>query len=144
MYVLATSQYLRYLNAAPDPIIRAQGFLLLTLYALHMPSKENIITISSWTMRFCIMAQLHLVEAEPEPFDSDTLIKIQHRRRIFWCAYGIDRAVCSSYDYPYSIPDSHITVPVSSKPIFPTHSLAVCYTAAANNSRCLKMLMMTT
>lgn len=58
------------------------------------------------------MSQLHLAETEPQPVNSDALIQIQHRRRIFWCAYAIDRAVCSSYDFPSSIPDNHITVPV--------------------------------
>ncbi|KAH7006976.1 fungal-specific transcription factor domain-containing protein [Ilyonectria destructans] len=111
-YTLATTKYLPYVVASANPIIRAQGFLLLTVYALHVPSQENIISLSSWTIRFCIMSQLHLAETEPQPVSSDALIQIQHRRRIFWCAYAIDRAVCSSYDFPSSIPDNHITVPI--------------------------------
>ncbi|KAH7176894.1 fungal-specific transcription factor domain-containing protein [Dactylonectria macrodidyma] len=112
LYTLATTKYLPYVVASPDLMIRAQGFLLLTVYALHVPSQENIITLSSWTIRFCIMSQLHLAETEPQPVNRDALIQIQHRRRIFWCAYAIERAVCSSYDFPTSIPDNHITVPV--------------------------------
>uniref|UniRef100_A0A8H7KCW2 Xylanolytic transcriptional activator regulatory domain-containing protein n=1 Tax=Bionectria ochroleuca TaxID=29856 RepID=A0A8H7KCW2_BIOOC len=112
LYSLATSKYLSYLVSAPDPVIRAQGLLLLTIYALHMPFQENIISLSSWTMRFCIMAQLHLAETEPQPTDTDALLQIQHRRKIFWCAYAIDRAVCSSFDFPTSIPDNHITVDI--------------------------------
>jgi hypothetical protein len=112
LYNLATLKYLPYVVANPDPIIRAQGLLLLTVYALHIPSRENIATLSSWTTRFCVLAQLHLAETEPPPVNSDALIHIQHRRRIFWCAYAIDRAVCSSYDLPFSVPDNHITVAV--------------------------------
>jgi hypothetical protein len=59
------------------------------------------------------MAQFHLIETEPAPENSEVLIQIQRRRRVFWCSYAIDRAVCSSYDFPFSIPDHHITVPAS-------------------------------
>ncbi|RSL52130.1 hypothetical protein CEP53_008184 [Fusarium sp. AF-6] len=116
MYNLAISRYFPSLIVAPDPLIRAQGFLLLTVYALHMPSKESIITLSSWTMRFCVMAQLHLADPEPGPEPSpvtgEAFIRNQHRRRVFWCAYGIDRAICSTYDLPSCISDSYITVPI--------------------------------
>ncbi|ETS84225.1 hypothetical protein PFICI_02250 [Pestalotiopsis fici W106-1] len=110
-YTHATSKYLPYLVKSPNLVLRAQGFLLLTVYAMHMPVQDSIIALSSWTIRFCIMAQLHLVETEPLGSDRDSSLHVQHRRRIFWCSYAIDRAVCSSYDFPFSIPDHHITVP---------------------------------
>lgn len=140
LYSLATSKYLSYLVAAPDPIIRAQGLLLLTIYALHMPFQENIISLSSWTMRFCIMAQLHLAETEPQPTDADTLLQIQHRRKIFWCAYAIDRAVCSSFDFPTSIPDNHITVAVSTPRFLDTLSCSLNALHGARSSRMSTMI----
>lgn len=112
-YTLATTKYLSYLVAMPDAMVRAQGFLLLTIFALHTPSQDKIIMMSSWMIRYCIKSQLHLAETEPRPTSNEALIHIQHRRRVFWCAYGIDRAVCSSYGLPCSIPDNQITVPVS-------------------------------
>ncbi|EEU36782.1 uncharacterized protein NECHADRAFT_88944 [Fusarium vanettenii 77-13-4] len=39
-------------------------------------------------------------------------MRSEHRRRVFWCAYGIDRAICSTYDLPSCISDSYITVPI--------------------------------
>jgi hypothetical protein len=111
-HALATTKYLPYLQASPSTLLRAQGFLLLCFYALHMPSGEDIMTLSSWTIRFCVMSQMHLAETEPEPINGDALVHIQHRRRVFWCAYAMDRAVCSSFHIPCSIPDNQITVPV--------------------------------
>ncbi|KAK6085192.1 fungal specific transcription factor domain-containing protein [Seiridium cupressi] len=73
-------------SQSPDLILRAQGFLLLTVYALHMPSHESIIALSSSTVRLCVMAQLHLAETEPAPINCDAVVHIQHRRRVFWCA----------------------------------------------------------
>ena len=63
-------------------------------------------------MRFCLENQLHLADAEPEPTDNSALVQIQLRRRIFWCAYTVDRVVCGSHDLPISVADHHITVPV--------------------------------
>ncbi|KAK9771659.1 putative Fungal-specific transcription factor domain-containing protein [Seiridium cardinale] len=54
LYTLATSRYLPYIVQSPDLILRAQGFLLLTIYALHMPSHESIIALSSSTYTFNI------------------------------------------------------------------------------------------
>ncbi|CAK7212791.1 hypothetical protein SEUCBS140593_001625 [Sporothrix eucalyptigena] len=119
-HTLATTCYLPCVVDAPDPLLRAQAYLLLTMYALHMPSRDRIIVLSSRAIRFCIEAQLHLVEAEPEPAPesataaatAEALVQIQHRRRIFWCAYAMDRVVCGAHDLPASVADHHITVPL--------------------------------
>ncbi|EXJ78707.1 hypothetical protein A1O1_09109 [Capronia coronata CBS 617.96] len=109
-YNVATTKYLPFLTTWANPVVKAQAYLILALYALHMPSTENIIALSSWTIRYCVMAQLHLAETEPAPVSRDAQIQIQVRRRVFWCAYTLDRAVCSSYDFPCCVPDHHITV----------------------------------
>ena len=123
-HALATTRYLPCVLDAPDPLLRAQAYLLLTMYALHMPSRDRIIVLSSRAIRFCVEAQLHLIEAEPEPAPESataadtaaTLVHIQHRRRVFWCAYAMDRVVCGAHDLPASVADHHITVPVSPLP----------------------------
>ena len=59
------------------------------------------------------MSQFHLIETEPQMISRDDYVEIQLRRRVFWCAYAIDRAVCATFDFPCSLPDDNITVPVS-------------------------------
>ncbi|KAG4413105.1 hypothetical protein IFR04_013757 [Cadophora malorum] len=56
------------------------------------------------------MAQFHLADAEPEPTDVAAKVQIQMRRRVFWSAYTLDRAVSTALDLPFSIPDYQITV----------------------------------
>jgi hypothetical protein len=72
------------------------------------------------TIRFCIVSQYHLAETEPQQVSRDDFIEIQLRRRTFWCAYAIDRAVCSTFDFPCSIPDDNITVAVG-LPLLESH-----------------------
>lgn len=56
------------------------------------------------------MAQLHLADAEPEPVDAAAKVQIQMRRRVFWSAYALDRAVGTAFDLAFSVPDYQITV----------------------------------
>lgn len=56
------------------------------------------------------MGQLHLANAEPKLIDAATKFQIQMRRRVFWSAYALDRAVGTAFDLPFSIPDYQITV----------------------------------
>ena len=114
LHTIATTTDFAHLKAYGNPLRRSQAMLLLTIYCLHMPSHENIISISSMTIRFCIMNQFHLVETEPQLITKEDFVEIQLRRRVFWIAYAIDRAVCATFDFPLSIPDEHITAPVSS------------------------------
>jgi hypothetical protein len=123
LHSIATTTYLPQLKANSNPIRRAQGLLLLTIFCLHMSSQENIISLSSMTMRFCIMSQFHLIETEPQMLSRDDYVEIQLRRRVFWCAYAIDRAVCATFDFPCSLPDNNITVPVSANYVLSSHLL---------------------
>lgn len=113
LHATATTTYLPHLKANANSLRRAQGLILLTIYCLHMPSQENIISLSSMTMRFCIMSQFHLIETEPQMLTREDYVEIQLRRRVFWVAYAIDRAVCATFDFPCSLPDDNITAPVS-------------------------------
>ncbi|KAF9769460.1 hypothetical protein IL306_013124 [Fusarium sp. DS 682] len=95
---------------APDHLLHIQAYLMIAMHAVYSPSTERIVTISSTAMRYCVMAQLHCAAAEPEAIDVAARIRIQLRRRIFWCAYKLDRTVGGTYHLPVSIPDSQITV----------------------------------
>ncbi|RDW57640.1 hypothetical protein BP6252_13722 [Coleophoma cylindrospora] len=59
-------------------------------------------------MRACAAAQLHLANTEPRPLNGHIHVEIQMHRRIFWCAYHLDRLVSAAFDLPVSIPDTAI------------------------------------
>ncbi|KAI1871573.1 uncharacterized protein JN550_004567 [Neoarthrinium moseri] len=107
---LAVTRYLSHVFAQPDRLLHIQAYLLLAMHALYSPSSERIISIASATMRYCVMAQLHLADAEPESINPEDKIRIQMRRRVFWSAYGLDRVVGTMFDLPFSIPDYQINV----------------------------------
>ncbi|KAK9770916.1 hypothetical protein SCAR479_12375 [Seiridium cardinale] len=109
---LAVTRFLSHVFAQPDRLLHIQAYLLLAMHALYSPSTERIISIASATMRYCVMAQLHLADAEPETVDAETKVQVQIRRRVFWSAYALDRVVCTMFDLPFSIPDYQITVKV--------------------------------
>jgi hypothetical protein len=106
-------KYLAYVFVQPDPILHAQAYLLLTLHALHSPSSQMIVTMVSATMRYCVMAQLHLAESEPKVLNPVFSLEVQTRRRVFWSAYALDRFISWIYHIPNNIVDEHISVEVS-------------------------------
>lgn len=108
-YRKAVTQYLSHVFAQPDRLLHIQAYLLLAMHAIYSPSSERIISIASATMRYCVMAQLHLADAEPDPVDVPAKVEVQMRRRVFWSAYTLDRTVGTMFDLPFSIPDYQIT-----------------------------------
>ncbi|KAI8227534.1 Pyrimidine pathway regulatory protein 1 [Colletotrichum sp. SAR 10_86] len=109
-YRTAVTKYLSHVFAQPDRLLHIQAYLLLAMHAIYSPSTERIISIASATMRYCVMAQLHRADAEPPPLSVQAKIDTQMRRRVFWSAYTLDRAVGTMFDLPFSVPDYQITV----------------------------------
>ncbi|KAF5001091.1 hypothetical protein FGRMN_1285 [Fusarium graminum] len=109
-YRIAVTRHLAHIFKERDQLLHIQAYLIIAMHAVYSPSTERIITITSAAMRYCVMAQLHCAAAEPEIVDAATSIRIQLRRRVFWCAYKLDRTVGGTYHLPMSIPDSQITV----------------------------------
>ncbi|OQE09756.1 hypothetical protein PENVUL_c005G03550 [Penicillium vulpinum] len=103
-------EYLAHVFAQPDSVLHAQAYLLLTLHALHSPSSHMIVTIVSAMMRYCVMAQLHLAESEPQVLNPAFSLEVQTRRRVFWSAYALDRFISWIYHIPNNIIDEHISV----------------------------------
>ena len=101
-------EYLDAVLAKPEPILHVQSYLLRTLHALHSPSSPNLITMTSTTMRYCVISKLHLNMNEPEIRDNPSLLENQIRRRVFWSAYAIDRLVSWIYHIPCCLPDENI------------------------------------
>ncbi|KAF2448073.1 hypothetical protein P171DRAFT_405893 [Karstenula rhodostoma CBS 690.94] len=109
-YDAAVTHQLSAVFAQSDRLLHIQAHLLLSMHALFSPSTEGVISAASTTMRFCVMAQLHLADAEPPSTDIASKVLIQMRRRIFWSAYTLDRTVSAVFDIPFCIPDSQVTV----------------------------------
>ncbi|PCG90473.1 Transcription factor [Penicillium occitanis (nom. inval.)] len=114
-YDQAVSRYLPLVLKQPSRLLHAQAYLMMSLHAIFSPSTEQIVLMISSTIRYCIIAQFHLAEAEPKPIDDATRIEIQMRRRAFWVAYGLDRLACGVLRIPLSIADDNITVPLISQ-----------------------------
>ncbi|PTD07894.1 hypothetical protein FCULG_00005849 [Fusarium culmorum] len=109
-YRIAVTRHLAHIFKEVDPFIHIQAYLIISMHAVYSPSTERIITITSAAMRYCVMAQLHCGDAEPEPVDVAARIRTQLRRRIFWCAHKLDRTVGGTYHLPLSISNYQITV----------------------------------
>ena len=60
-YRIAVTRYLSHVFSEPDRLLHIQAYLLLAMHAIYSPSTERIISIASATMRYCVMAQFHLV-----------------------------------------------------------------------------------
>ncbi|KAJ6132690.1 hypothetical protein N7471_007905 [Penicillium samsonianum] len=101
-------KYLDAVFAKPEPVLHAQAYLLCTPHALHSPSSRTLLTMTSTTMRHCVISKLHLCLNEREIRDSTSLLEVQIRRRVFWSAYAIDRLVNWIYHIPCSLPDENI------------------------------------
>ncbi|KXJ88953.1 hypothetical protein Micbo1qcDRAFT_235373 [Microdochium bolleyi] len=109
-YRLAVTRHLATVLEQTDRLLHVQAYLVLAMHAVYSPSTERIITLASAAMRACVMAQLHCAAAEPEPSDVAARVRIQMRRRVFWCAYKLDRTVGATFHLPCAVSDSHITV----------------------------------
>ncbi|KAL4960188.1 fungal specific transcription factor domain-containing protein [Aspergillus stella-maris] len=84
----------------------------MAIHAIFSPSTEQIVLTVSAAVRYCVLSQFHLVEAEPEPRDNEARMEIQMRRRAFWSSYALDRLACGVFRLPYSVADANITVPL--------------------------------
>lgn len=91
----------------PSDLAGLQITLLILQYATINPRRANVWILSGAAMRSCLELGLH---REPPKSSSLDPLTLDLRRRVFWCAYGMDRAVCSALQRPLSIPDPAISV----------------------------------
>ncbi|KAL4941384.1 fungal-specific transcription factor domain-containing protein [Aspergillus oleicola] len=111
-YDQAVDRYLPLVLTTPDRLLHVQAHLMMAIHAIFSPSTEQIVLTVSAAVRYCVISQFHLLEAEPEPKDDRTKLEIQMRRRAFWSSYALDRLACGVFRLPYSIADDNITVPL--------------------------------
>jgi hypothetical protein len=89
----------------PSDLAGIQVTLLVLQYASINPRLANVWMLTGAAMRACLELGLHREAPEALNFDQLTL---DLRRRLFWCAYNFDRAICSALQRPLSIPDQSI------------------------------------
>lgn len=84
-----------------------QNLLLIARVGMYHHIEMSIWDISRFCMRQCIEQGLHV---RPEQQRSRDLLMEQHRRRIFWECYVLDRYSSGVLGRPYAISDNDITV----------------------------------
>ena len=94
-------------------LLHVQAYLMMSIHAIFSPSTEQIVLTTSVAIRYCVVSQLHLIEAEPKAHDNETKVEVQMRRRAFWSSYALDRLAGGVFGLPYTLADDNITVPVS-------------------------------
>lgn len=83
-----------------------QGLLLLVQYAFLNPAYINLWLLTGMSSQACIDLGLH------QEFPDDARISFLERdmrRRVFWCAWEMEVAVCAGLLRPISILQKHIT-----------------------------------
>jgi hypothetical protein len=88
-----------------DRLEYLQGLLLLTLFSIMRPSTPGCWYILGTTLRLCVDLGLHTekLNHQFDPFTKDM------RRRLFWCAYSLDRQICIYLGRPFGIPEESVT-----------------------------------
>lgn len=81
------------------------GLLMLTLYSVMRPSTPGVWYMLGTSLRLCVDLGLHTEKLNNQftPFVKDV------RRRLFWCAYSLDRQVCVYLGRPFGIPEESIS-----------------------------------
>lgn len=102
---LEAMKFIDSIYSSPDRLECLQGLLLLTLFSLMRPSTPGIWYVLGTSLRLCVDLGLHTEKLNNQftPFVKDM------RRRLFWCAYSLDRQVCVYLGRPFGIPEESIS-----------------------------------
>lgn len=84
-----------------------QALLLLIQYTFLNPSVANLWLLTGLSSEACIDMGLH--QELPATADHD-LLERDMRRRIFWCAWEMEVAVCAGFHRPLRTQNKHISV----------------------------------
>lgn len=102
-------KYFENIFATPNRHDTLKGVLLLALYSLMRPAVPGVWYVVGSALRICIDLGLH--QETPQVLRSLDALTIDERRRLFWCAYSLDRQVCVYLGRPFGISDDAIKVP---------------------------------
>ncbi|KAF2095124.1 hypothetical protein NA57DRAFT_68117 [Rhizodiscina lignyota] len=93
-------------NVASNDLQGLQALLLLMQYAFLNPSVANLWLLTGFTSQACIDLGLH----QELPYHrSVSTLERDMRRRIFWCAWEMEIAVCGALLRPITILQKYIT-----------------------------------
>lgn len=107
---LTAMQYYRVVISSPDRLEALQGVLLLGLYSVMRPAYPGIWHVVGTAMRMCQELGLH---NERRNTKSETATR-DLCRRLFWCAYSLDRQISVYLGRPPGIPDYCVRTPFPS------------------------------
>jgi hypothetical protein len=104
-YRLQAVVFVESIYSSEDRLECLQGLLLLTLFSIMRPSNPGVWYILGTSLRLCVDLGLHTekLNSQFSPFVKDL------RRRLFWCAYSLDRQVCVYLGRPFGIPEESIS-----------------------------------
>ncbi|KAK6528015.1 Fungal specific transcription factor [Arthrobotrys megalospora] len=102
-------KYIDTIFSAPNRLDTLKGVLLLALYSLMRPAVPGVWYVVGSALRICIDLGLH--QETPQVLRVLDALTIDTRRRLFWCAYSLDRQVCVYLGRPFGISDDAIKVP---------------------------------
>ncbi|KAH8896748.1 hypothetical protein GQ53DRAFT_819014 [Thozetella sp. PMI_491] len=97
-----------------------EAMTLLVIFHLRSPVSPGLWYMIGLAMRTCVDLGLHSSRKEVE-HDPAT---IQHRRKLFWSVYALERNIAISLGHPVSIPDRQIDVDL---PTTDSWSLSTCW-----------------
>ncbi|KAF3923413.1 hypothetical protein ABW21_db0206243 [Orbilia brochopaga] len=103
-------KYIDTIFSAPNRLDTLKGVLLLALYSLMRPAVPGVWYVVGSALRICIDLGLH--QETPQVLRVLDALTIDTRRRLFWCAYSLDRQVCVYLGRPFGISDDAIRVPL--------------------------------
>ncbi|KAF3106674.1 Fungal specific transcription factor [Orbilia oligospora] len=105
----AAMKYIDTIFSTSNRLDTLKGVLLLALYSLMRPAVPGVWYVVGSALRICIDLGLH--QETPQVLRVLDALTIDTRRRLFWCAYSLDRQVCVYLGRPFGISDDAIKVP---------------------------------
>ncbi|KIW00320.1 uncharacterized protein PV09_08207 [Verruconis gallopava] len=103
----ARAMALVYMPSERPQLQLVETYLLLSFYAASMNRRHTSITLAGYAVRLCVILGLHIDISEMQMRDPALR---EHRCRLWWTAYRLDRAWCSRIGWPPSIPDESVEI----------------------------------
>ncbi|KAL6915573.1 hypothetical protein FSST1_007068 [Fusarium sambucinum] len=110
-FYISATRMLRVLCEEPK-IDCVEIMIMLSIYSRAMNRRHSAYCIAGYAVRFCIIIGLHL-NISPQQLPDRELR--EHRTRVWWSAYILDRSWASTLGKPISIQDDDIDVNMPSE-----------------------------
>lgn len=107
-YFALAVEYCSQALANANDLETIQGFLLVAQYAINESRSVSSWHVTGQAIRMCIDQGLH----RQTNAESNDIIFAEMKKRVFWCAYSIDRNVSIALGRPCAIADSEFDVPM--------------------------------